>query len=341
MTRAPVSLANLDLNLLVFLRELLRERNVTRAAQRIGVTQSAASAALSRLRRHFGDELLVRNRGGYLLSPLAVQLADQVEPVCTSMERLFSTSPEFRPEESDREFTLLVPDYVLAAFGERLSRELYAAAPRARLHVQVVKQALPADVVDTLRVLDGIVSAPGVALRAPGIRSMELFRDRWVCVVAADNPVADRSGGSLALADLQRLPWVVPHHPDGGYPATFPLAPLIARLNEPPRVAVRVDSYQATPYFVAGTDRVAVMQRRLAALFADRPDLCVLECPGEPPQIVETLWWHEKHDEDDAHRWFREVMARAAREPEPVVRSARHDQFALESPSAAPERRSS
>jgi DNA-binding transcriptional LysR family regulator len=341
MTRAPVSLANLDLNLIVFLRELLRERNVTRAAQRIGVTQSAASAALSRLRRHFGDELLVRNRGGYLLSPLAVQLADQVEPVCTSVERLFSTSPDFCPEESDREFTLLMPDYVLAAFGERLSREMYAAAPRARLHVQVVKQALPGDVLDALRVLDGIVSAPSVALRGPGIRSLELFRDRWVCVVAADNPVADGGGVSLGPADLQRLPWVVPHHPDGGYPATFPLAPLIAQLDERPHVAVRVDSYQATPYFVAGTDRVAVMQRRLAAMFADRPDLRVLECPGDPPPIVESLWWHEKHDEDDSHRWFREVASRAARDPDAELRAAGPAHLIQESRTAASKPRSS
>ncbi|GAA1319018.1 LysR family transcriptional regulator [Pseudonocardia xinjiangensis] len=341
MKRGPVSLANLDLNLLVFLRELLRERNVTRAAQRVGVTQSAASAALSRLRRHFGDELLVRSRGGYLLSPLAVQLADQVEPVCASVERLFATSPDFCPEESDREFTLLVPDYVLAAFGERFSRELHAAAPRARLHVQVVKQALPGDVLDALRVLDGIVSAPSAALRGAGIRSLELFRDRWVCVVDADNPVLDGAGSHLALADLQRLPWVVPHHPDGGYPATFPLAPLIARLDERPRVAVRVDSYQATPYFVAGTDRVAVMQRRLAALFADRPDLRVLECPGDPPLIVESLWWHERHDEDDAHRWFRGIAARAARDPGAGLRAARPAHPTHESRPAASKRRSS
>ena len=308
MRRRPATLAGLDLNLLVFLRELLRERNVTRAAQRVGVTQSAASAALARLRRHFGDDLLVRARGGFVLSPLAVQLAAQVEPVCASVERLFATGPEFRPGESEREFTLLAPDYVLAALGERLSRSMYAAAPRARLHVQVVKESLPGDVLETLRLLDGIVSAPTAALRAPGIRGLELFRDRWVCVVSSDSPVCER----LRVEDLERLPWVVPHHPDGEYPASFPLAPLMAGLAVRPRVAVRVDSYLATPWFVAGTDRVAVMQRRLAQVFADRPDLRILECPGNPPPIVETLWWHEKNDEDDAHRWFRTLIAEAA-----------------------------
>jgi len=73
--RPVAHLANLDLNLLVALRELVRERSVTRAAQRLGVTQPAASASLSRLRRHFGDELLIREHGEYVLTPLGEQLA--------------------------------------------------------------------------------------------------------------------------------------------------------------------------------------------------------------------------------------------------------------------------
>jgi DNA-binding transcriptional LysR family regulator len=306
--RRATSLANLDLNLLVILRELLRERNVTRAARQVGITQPAASAALARLRRHFGDDLLERTRRGFVLTPLGAQLADRIEEVCDGVERLFLAEPPFAPEETEREFGVLVPDYVLAALGEQLSRTLHAAAPHARLNVKVVKEALPTEPLETLRVLDAIISAATAPLRAT-CRSLELFRDRWVCVVAADNPVGDR----LELADLERLPWVVPHHPDGGYPAGAALAPLFARLSTPPRVAVRVESYQATPSFVAGTDRVAVMQLRLARRLAGRPDLRVLPCPGDPPPIVETLWWHPRHDEDEGHRWFRSVVARAAR----------------------------
>ncbi|PXY22145.1 LysR family transcriptional regulator [Prauserella muralis] len=306
--RRPASLASLDLNLLVFLRELLRERNVTRAAERVGVSQPTASAALARLRRHFGDELLVRSRGSFVLSPLAAQLAPQVEPVCASLERLFSTSAEFRPAESDREFTLLMADYVLVTLGEQLSREMFKTAPGIRLHAKVL-QKLPADIPEALRLIDGIVSVGKAELHAPGIHSVELFRDRWVCIVDRDNPVSER----LELADLERMPWVVPHHPDGGYPPSSPLGPLMARLATHPRVAVRVDSYRATPYFVAGTDRIAIMQHRLARQFRGRADLRVLECPGDPPPIVEKLWWHEERETDEGHRWLRGVVERAAR----------------------------
>src|SRR6202046_5928162 len=93
--RPVAHLANLDLNLLVALRELTRERSVTRAAQRLRVTQPAASAALARLRRHFGDELLVREHGGDGLTPAGGQLAGQVEAVCSAAERLVAGASGF------------------------------------------------------------------------------------------------------------------------------------------------------------------------------------------------------------------------------------------------------
>ncbi|MFI5613469.1 LysR family transcriptional regulator [Amycolatopsis sp. NPDC051903] len=313
--RGDAFLANIDLNLLVILRELLREQNVTRAAQRVGVTQPAASAALARLRRHFGDELLERTRSGFVLSPLGERLAVEIEPVYLSLERLFSPEPEFHPEDSEREFTVLTNDYVLAAFGEPLSRALHAAAPRARLSVKVAKGELPADLPETLRGIDVIISAPKSEFKVDEIRGRELFRDHWSCVVAAENPVGDRP----LLADLERMPWVIPNHPDDGYPASSPLAPVLAQLSTQPQVAVRVDSYQATPYFVAGTDRVAVMQHRIARQFAARGDLRILPYPGDAPPIVEILWWHRKNTEEPTHTWLRTVVEEAAaglREPE-------------------------
>src|SRR5579871_5453243 len=139
MPRPVAHLANLDLNLLVALRELVRERSVTRAAQRLGVTQPAASASLARLRRHFGDELLIREHGEYVLTPLGEQLAGQVEAVCGAAERLFAASSHFDPKTSDREFTLVMADYTIMVMGEALSHAVQKSAPRARLHIQQVR----------------------------------------------------------------------------------------------------------------------------------------------------------------------------------------------------------
>ena len=85
-------------------------------------------------------------------------------------------------------------------------------------------------------------------------------------------------------------------------------------LDIQPHVAVRVESYLAVPHFVAGTDRIALMQERLAARLADRMDLRVMECPGHTEPIVESLWWHRQYEEDIAHAWLRRLIVEAARD---------------------------
>jgi len=311
MARPVAHLANLDLNLLVALRELLSERNVTRAAERLGVTQPAASAALARLRRHFGDELLMRGKGCYELTALAGQLAEQVEAVCAASERLFAASTRFDPTTSEREFTLVMADYTISVMGELLSQLIHAAAPRVRLHVRLVRESLAAEYSDAIRFVDGMVAPPTQGFALPNTRSAELFRDRWVCLVAAGNPVLDV--GVLQPADLARLPWVAPYYRDHPGPSSAPIMRQLTLLDVHPRIAVRVESYQAVPHFVAGTDRIALMQERLASRLADRTDLRVMECPGQTEPIVEALWWHRQHEDDAAHAWLRRMAAEAAR----------------------------
>jgi DNA-binding transcriptional LysR family regulator len=310
--RPIAHLANLDLNLLVALRELVRERSVTRAAQRLGVTQPAASASLSRLRRHFGDELLIREHGEYVLTPLGEQLAQQVEAVCAAAERLFAASSEFDQKTSDREFTLVMADYTIMVIGEALSQAVQRAAPRARLHIRLVRESLATEYSDGIRFVDGMVAPPTNGFSLPDTRSAELFRDRWVCVLDGDNPVLD-GGSALRVRDLAGLPWVAPYYRAGprGF-ASVPVMRQLAQLDLQPRIAVRVESYLAVPFFVTGTDRVALMQERLATRLAASANLRVLECPGEAEPIVEALWWHRQYDDDPAHAWLRRLIMETA-----------------------------
>ncbi|GHJ34786.1 LysR family transcriptional regulator [Streptomyces sp. TS71-3] len=307
MTRpASVHLANLDLNLLVALRELLRERNVTRAAARIGVTQPAASAALARLRRHFADDLLVRSRNGYVLTPLALQFAEQVETVCAAAERLFSTDSSFDPATSRRQFTLLMADYTVSVLGARLSAALAEQAPRVELHIRMVREAFSTDAAETIRFIDGMIAPPVSRFEVPGLRSTDLFSDHWTCVVDAAHPCARR--GHLTLEDMARLSWVAPFQPDPGYLTAAPTTRQLTLFGIQPDVRVRVESYQAVPHFVVGTDRVALLQKRLAERIAAPMGLAVLPCPGDPEPIVERLWWHDEYDGDPAHQWLRKTL---------------------------------
>ncbi len=310
MSEPFTQLAGMDLNLLVVLRELLRERNVTRAGERVGLSQPAASAALARLRRQFGDDLLIRDSRSYVLSPLAAALVDAVEAACAAAERVFGAGMRFDPASTAREFTLLMADYTIAVIGEQLARAFEEQAPHAVLHIRLVREALAVGGADAFRGCDGVIAPPGSSPAVGHVQSAELFRDRWVCVVSADSDMPDRP----TLDDLEKGQWVVPYHRIGENSPLPPIPRQMALLGLIPWVAVRVESYQAVPYFVASTTRVALLQERIALRAAPRFGLRILPCPGDPEPIVEALWWPREYQHDPAHAWLRDVLIRCADE---------------------------
>jgi len=255
----------------------------------------------------------VREHGEYVLTPLGEQLAEQVEAVCVAAERLFAASSQFDPATSDREFTLVMADYTIMVIGEALSQAVQRAAPNARLHIKLVRESLTTEYSDGIRFVDALVSPPTHGFALPDTRSAELFRDRWVCVLDGDNPVLD-GGSALRVRDLAGLPWVAPYYRSGSRGvASVPVMRQLALLDLQPRIAVRVESYLAVPYFVSGTDRVALMQERLATRLAASSNLRVLECPGEAEPIVEALWWHRQFEDDPAHAWLRRLNVETSR----------------------------
>jgi hypothetical protein len=153
----PVNLSRLDLNLVVALRALLEERNVTRAGERIGLSQPAMSAALSRLRRHFDDELLARTGNSYELTPLGTALRDRSATACDLLERVFSSQADFDPAAETREFTLLASDYGAAVFGAALARALHQEAPGIRLTFQHPAPSVVENAAAVLSTVDGLL----------------------------------------------------------------------------------------------------------------------------------------------------------------------------------------
>lgn len=297
-------LAAMDLNLLVILRELLRERNVTKAGERVGLSQPAASAALARLRRQFGDDLLVRDSRSYVLSPLAAALVDEVEAACVAAERVFSAGMRFDPSSSSREFTLLMADYTVAVIGEQLAAAFEQEAPQATLHVRLVREALAVAGADAFRGCDAIVAPPASGPAVEHVQSTDLFRDRWVCVASADSKLPDEP----TVEDLESSQWVVPYHRLADNAPLPPIPRQLSLLGITPRVSVRVESYQLVPYFVAGTSRIALLQERIAVRAAPRFGLRILPCPGSPDPIVEALWWPREHQHNPAFAWLRGIL---------------------------------
>ncbi|GAA2857360.1 LysR family transcriptional regulator [Streptosporangium fragile] len=298
-----MNLASLDLNLLVALRALLEERNVTKAGLRVGLSQPAMSAALARLRHHFSDELLVRQGNRYELTPLGTALRAPAANASAMLERLFASRADFQPATERHEFTLLSSDYGIAVFGVRLARVLHGEAPGVRLHFRHVTPEIVENADAALSGVDGMLMPHGVISDLP---SVELYRDEWVCIVADDHPEV---GERITMDDLARLPWVIYQRPFDA-----PVTRQLTMLGLDPHVEVSVQSFQLLPSLVAGTRRVALIQRRLADLLRDVAPVRALPCPFEAVTLREDMWWHPVHTHDAAHAWLRETAVRVAGE---------------------------
>jgi DNA-binding transcriptional LysR family regulator len=295
---------DMDLNLLRPLRALLEERSVSRAAERLGVSQPAVSAALAKLRRHFNDELLTRVGNGYRLTPLAARLKERTVTAIATADRVFSLQPDFEPDSSYREFTLVLSDYSIRVLGQALSQLLTEHAPHARLHLR----QLTADTVDhapeSLRDTDALLLPHGFLSDLP---YDDLLQDDWICLIARGNPLV---GDVLTTDHLARLPWVFTYH----RPTAFTTAVRELRMHGvEPRVQIVTENYSTLPSLIAGTDRVTLIQRRLAHQLADPEAFRVLPSPITLAPLTLAAWWHPANTADTGHQWLRRLLVEAAR----------------------------
>lgn len=298
------SIRALDLNLLVTLHALLEERSVTRAAERVGVSQPAASAALGRLRRYFGDELLKRSGGRYSLTPLAVELLPRTEEALQSVSRVFDAGSDFDPGHADHEFTLMMSDYAATVIGPPLTALVADRAPGVRLRLEQMEPFAAAHAHEVLRSVDGLFLPYGMISDLPAV---DLFQETWVAIVACDHPTV---GDALTLAQAADLSWVTSVH---GREGSTPAVQQLRAAGVEPRVVVVVDGFSAIPFLVADTDRVALLPARLARLLAQVARVKVVPCDWPIVPMRTAMWWHPERRSDPAHCWMRGIVADAAR----------------------------
>jgi DNA-binding transcriptional LysR family regulator len=293
---------NADFNLVRPLLALLEEKSVTKAAERLQMSQPSLSAALARLRLHFGDPLLDRRGRDYELTPLAMQLLEHSYSAEMILDRLFSAQPTFDPELSQREFSLFVTDYGAAVLVPAIIRELEAEAPhvRLRLHNMVADTVTRAP--DSIREYDGLVMPHGYFQAS----YVDLFRDRWVCMIAVEN---SEVGAQITPEQLAELSWVFTFNS----PTEYTLASKhLEQIGIEPRVAVVAPSFLALPFLLSGTNRVSLVQESMGVKLAKTGLVRLVECPIPLVPIQEAMWWHRAHDLDPEHLWFRTLVARAA-----------------------------
>lgn len=288
-----------DLNLLIPLRALLEEANVTRAGERIEMGQSSMSSALSRLRTVFNDELLVRVGREYELTPLAKILLPQVQRTLPLIENALKSQKPFDPATSFRTFKILMSDYAALELKPRLTKAL-RAAPNVKIDVL----PLPTNPTDAERDLlnnDFIVFVPGNGLDGDAI---ELWVDEYVCLLDGNNPAY--KNGDLSWEDFKALPHAVVRF------GTAHITPADRKLSEmgfqrQPHVTTK--GFVPIPSLIQGTDLVSVVPKRLAERFVPGTSLVMVPAPFGHVAIIEQLLWHPSHNVDSAHVWLREQLS--------------------------------
>lgn len=270
----------------------------------MNVTQPAASAMLRRLRQHFGDPLLERVNNRYELTPLALQLREQVGPTLQLADRLFATRSQFDPLSDPREFTIAMSDYTLAVLGPPLRAAFAASAPHATLRYVHISAIITRSDWSGARSVDGIIMPYGVfPLNMP---SAALFTDEWVALVDKDNPIATQR---LEIEDLPHLSWV--SGPAQPQEHILPLRQL-AQAGIQLQPTVIAHSFLTLPLHIVGTDQITLIQRRLTEAVPLSRDLRILPCPFEASPIKMALWWHPAHIPDAGHQWLRSLVGDAA-----------------------------
>src|ERR1700722_7071082 len=286
-----------DLNLLPALAALLDERQVSRAAARGGISQPAMSRTLQRLRDVLADDLLVRGRGGYQLTPRAERIQRKVAELLPQLDNLFSDQA-FDPATATDVFRLSGTDYATTILGPALFQQVFRQAPHATLSFETWQDGVFDDM--ERGALDLVLY--GLAPPA-GLRSEELFEERFVCVMSPEHPLS--SHVRITLDDYLACQHVIVNI-HGGWQTVIDhhLRPL----GKPGQASLTVPYHAAAPYGVPGPPLVAPLPPRLAA---KHPHISAIRMVA-PPREIEIMHfnmsWHPRLDDDRAQRWLREII---------------------------------
>jgi len=295
-----------DLNLMRVLDALLEERHLTRAGKRIGVTQSAMSHALGRLRRLFDDPLFVRASRGLAPTARAEELAEPVRAAMQSLSRCFDRQATFEPASADRAFAIATSDYGAFVLAPSLLERIGREAPGVDLRIR----SLGASIGDQLARGDAdVVAAPTRRDEMPaGVRSRALYREHFVCLVRRQHPLLKGARTiDLATWTSMRHVLIAP-----GGTARGVVDETLAQLGKKRRVALTVPSFLLAPHLVAGSDAIVTVGARVADAFTKVLALRAVQPPVKLPGFEMRMYWHERHHRDPAHQWFRALVRAAA-----------------------------
>jgi len=298
-------LRGLDMNLLVALDALLKDKNISRAAERLHLSQSGMSTALGRLREYFDDQLLVPIGRKMVLTPLAESLAVPVSDILIQVRSVIDHKPTFNPAQSERCITIMCSDYIASAFLPRFLQRLQAQAPK--ISVDLIAQEAYLDGPLSRGEVDFLIFPAQFA--SPDHPSERLFSENHVCIAWDQNRAI---GDTLSFDTYMAAHHVVARFGEARTPT---IDSWVADSFEQKRmIAVSVMNFLAIPYHVVGTDRLATVHARSAEMYARALPLRIFPLPFEVPPIDVAFQWHRYNDGNPTMIWLRSLMLEYGRE---------------------------
>ncbi|MFZ6658959.1 LysR family transcriptional regulator [Undibacterium sp. TJN19] len=295
----------IDLNLLAAFDALVNERNVTRAAARVGVSQPAMSAALSRLRTLFNDQLFLRTAHGLLMTPKARDLAEPVSQALRQIESALLPNPRFEPEKASITFTLGLSEYPAFVLLPILVKALEKLGPGISLAVHAIGSRDSAvDLLDAGTIDAAVGAPPNIAEKR--ILSKPVMRDEFITIVRRNHPAVQQE---MDMQTFLKLSHVLVS-PEGDRYGMVDQA--LAHTGKRRKLGLTLPQMFTTPSVVAQTDMVATVMRRIAQHSRDWRKLTVFTPPVPIPEMVFDLMWHKRNDTHPAQQWLREQIARVA-----------------------------
>jgi DNA-binding transcriptional LysR family regulator len=305
-----IELHNFDLNLLVAFDLLLEERNVSRAAERMFVTQSAMSHTLQRLRQQLDDPLLVKTPAGMKPTERALSLVEPVKSILRDIKRLIHAPEVFDPLESSRRFVIAATDYMDLLVLPRLIERITLIAPGVDIQVKRTELPFPEAELEHGD-LDVVLGFDTILKPAAYLNKAKLFDDRMTCVVARKDPV-----GKMKALTLEE--YVSRKHMLISRTGTRVglIDEWLAERGLARRIALIVPHFLSAPFIVEKTDMILSLPERIANEFIELAPLRILPVPIELPAYDLVMVWHPLREPDPAHRWLRDQIVDGCRELE-------------------------
>lgn len=294
-----VNIKTVDLNLLKAFDALMDERNVTRAAGRLALTQPAVSGMLNRLRDNFDDSLFVRAQRGIVPTPRALELSGTVKRILAEIDAMLQPAV-FDPATAEFTISIAATDYALRAVLVPFITALHPLAPGIRIAVRQVNESVVQDQLERGE-LDFALLTPETS--PPGLHARVLFEEDYVCALRHDHP--DAAPGALTLDRFCELDHAIVSLAGGGFRGATDSA--LERIGRSRRVVLSVPSFIMLLDVLRASNFVALVPRRLV----EHPQgLALLDPPLAVSGFTKLVVWHARTHEDPGHRWVRSVLFR-------------------------------